>query len=117
MGQSRRHLETPPTAPAIDPPETAPRPVSRALMFLRGEFRALGQTTLDILRIPNHPPTSSGANDDFGDHIDDGGGLEFRAGPPHRHAAVIEIVRELARRAARTWYASLEQPQSVEDPA
>lgn len=112
MAQTQRHRETTPSAPADDGFGQPAPLTSRALMLLRGDYRAQGLTILDFLR-----PITSTARSMTVPPAHDEGRLDLRSGPPHGHAAIVMIVRELARRAARKWYASMEQPQSVEDPA
>lgn len=112
MGQTRRFRETEPHAPAVDGSGQSAPPTSRALMLLRGDYRAQGLAILDFLR-----PITATARSIAPPRAHGEGRLELRSGPAHGHAAIVTIVRELARRAARTWYVSLEQPQSVEDPA
>lgn len=112
MGQRRSCHETAPRAPAVNGFAQPAPPVSRSLMLLRGDFRAQGLKAIDFLRSV-HPPAKTAAPS----RPLDEGRLELRTGSSHSHTAVVAVVRELARRAARTWYASLEQPPSVEDPA
>lgn len=100
------------TAPVAGSEPTTPATMPRSLMLLRGDFRAHGLNVVAFLRAIHPPMRTPEPSDAFGECH-----LEFRAGPPHRRTAVVAVVRELARRAARTWYASLEQPPSVEDPA
>ncbi len=111
-GQMRTQALIPPAANG-----TSPITVSRALLLLRGGYRAHGLTLLDLLRGPGIRVGPQAQTDHAVNPARDEGSLELRAGVPHQTPAIVEIVRELARRAARKWYASLEQNLSVEDPA